>query len=143
MKKYLCLLILGCCFVLPLQAADQIWGALVFGVDESPPKTPETQVIPLLKHLIPVFGFNTYYLLGKKKQRIKEGDETWLVPAKEFYFHLFCLAREKDAYRLRIELYRDKEKILATEVRLGRSEPLFVAGPEWGDGKLILILRVL
>ena len=142
MKVLLCCLLLVSVAAPRVVAADSIWSALVLGVNERPPPPPDRHLVPLLSHLLPVFGYNTYYLLGKKKQKIVEGDETWLVPSKEFYFRIICLAREKNAYRIKAELYRKKELLLETEARLARDEPLLIGGPGWGDGKLILILRI-
>lgn len=142
MRRFLCLVLFFPMIASPLMGGDQIWSALVLGVNERPPPPPDRHLVPLLSNLLPVFGYNTYYLLGKKKQRITEGDETWLVPSKEFYFRVVCLAREKNAYRIKAELYRKKELLLETEARLARDEPLLIGGPGWGDGKLILILRI-
>ena len=121
---------------------DRIWSALVLATRENPPKpVPEelTDVAPAIKK---VFGYSSLYLLGEKKRDLVSGGEEWLVPSREFFFKVQCLAREETFYRLRIELYRGEKLLLTTEVKLARDAPLYIRGPIWGEGQLIFLFEV-
>jgi len=141
MKTFLVLLLLasgmGTSF-----AGDKIWTGLILGVNNRPPVPPETQIANIATDLTQVFGYNTYYLLGKKSQSISVGNETWAIPGKEFSAHVVCLGREKNVYRLQVQLFRGKEMLMDSKVNLARGAPLLVAGPSWGDGKVIVALRI-
>ncbi|HEU4678243.1 MAG TPA: hypothetical protein VFS35_01905 [Terrimicrobiaceae bacterium] len=123
-------------------AGDRIWSALVLATrEDSPPPVPE-----VLKEFAPairkIFGYNSLYLLGEKKRDLYSGGEEWLVPSKEFFFKVQCLAQSPTSYTLRIELYRVKDLLITTEAKLARGAPLFIRGPEWGRGQLIFVLEV-
>jgi len=52
------------------------------------------------------------------------------------------LEQEPACYRVLIELFRGKSLLLTAEVRLARNAPLFIRGPLWGQGQLVLLLEV-
>lgn len=143
MKRWLAALL---CLLaaLPAQAAgDRIWSALVLATRETPPKPVPpalTEAAPVLKK---VFGYDTFYLMGQKKRDITADVETWLVPSKELFFKVTLLKQEKTHYLVRIELYQEKKLLLSTEARLARDAPLYIRGPQWGKGQLILLLEIV
>ncbi|MFA7343046.1 MAG: hypothetical protein WC003_01965 [Terrimicrobiaceae bacterium] len=124
------------------RASDDIWSALVLATNESPatgiPK-PLGDFAPTIKK---VFGYNSLYLLGQKKRALETAPDDWLVPSKDFFFRVTCLEREPAHYRLRLDLFRDKELLLTTVARLARDAPLFIRGPQWGNGQLVLLIGV-
>lgn len=123
-------------------ASDQIWSALVLATNEAPPAgipRPLEEFFPTIKK---VFGYNSLYLLGQKKRALGGATDEWLVPSRDFFFQVTCLAQETAHYRLRIGLFRDKDLLLTTEARLARDAPLYIRGPQWGRGQLILLVEV-
>lgn len=121
---------------------DRIWSAIVLATKEEPPQPlPEslTDFAPTIKK---VFGYNSLYLLGQKKRDLVSGGEEWLVPTKDFFLKVQCLAREETSYKLRIELYRESKLLVTTEAKLARDAPLYIRGPNWGKGQLIFLLEV-
>lgn len=138
--------ILSACLILLsmacLRGSNEIRSALVLATQETPPKeTP-----PALRNFSPtikkVFGYNSLYLLGQKKRGIDSGVNEWLVPSREFFFQVTCLEKESAHYRVRIELFRGSDLLLTSEARLALDAPLYIRGPQWGAGLLILILEV-
>jgi hypothetical protein len=127
----------------PVQAgSDRIWSALVLATDESPAKPVPEKLAAYATTIRRVFGYNSLYLLGDKKRDLKTGTETWLVPSREFFFKVEVLERSATAYQLRIELYRDTERLVTTDARLAKDAPLYIRGPQWGGGQLIFLLSV-
>ena len=109
--------------------------------ENSPPPVPEAlrKFAPSIKK---IFGYNSLYLLGEKKRDLFSGGEDWLLPSKEFFFKVQCLSQEPTSYILRIELYRDKDLLITTEAKLAKDAPLYIRGPAWGKGQLVLLLEV-
>lgn len=140
MKQILVALFLG---VLSAHAdGDRIWSALVLATRETPPKpVPEklTQFAPTIQK---VFGYNSLYLLGEKKRNLVSGGEEWLVPSKEFFMKVQVLERQPTFYKLRLELYRDKDLLVTTDVKLAKDAPLYIRGPQWGGGQLVFLAEV-
>jgi hypothetical protein len=121
---------------------DRIWSALVLATKENPPPPiPEAlrEFAPTIKK---IFGYNCLYLLGEKKRDLFSGSEEWLLPSKEFFFKVQCLSQGPTSYTLRIEVYRAKDLLITTEAKLAKDAPLYIRGPAWGKGQLILLLEV-
>lgn len=136
---------LACLFLacVPVEAAgDRIWSALVLATNEKPPKPVPGVLKDFTPTLARVFGYNSFYVLGEKKRDLVSGREEWLVPSREFFFKVQVLAKEPTAYDLRIELYRDKKLVVTTKAQLAREAPLYIRGPQWGGGQLVLLLAI-
>ena len=121
---------------------DRIWSALVLATKDPPPSAIPAGLERFAATIRRIFGYNSLYLLGEKKRDLFSGGEEWLVPSKEFFFRVQSLSRDATFYTLRIELYRDKNLLLTTEAKLAKNAPLYIRGPEWGSGQLILLLEV-
>jgi len=139
-------LALVCAFSLALGQAqadgDNIWGALVLATKETPAQPIPTKLGGYAPTIERVFGYNSLYLLGEKKTELIKGGQEWLIPSKEFFFQIRYGEREKARYLLHIDLYRKDTLLITTDVRLARDAPLYIRGPEWGKGQLILLLEV-
>ena len=122
--------------------SDRIWSALVLGTNEDPSAPVPEKIKDFAPTLEKIFGYNSFYLMGRKTRGLVKGDEAWLIPTREFFLGVECLAREETYYKLRIELYRKDELLLTTEARLARDAPLYIRGPLWGSGQLIFVLEV-
>jgi hypothetical protein len=123
-------------------AGDRIWSAVVLATKEDPPARVPAMLEEFAPAIQKVFGYNSLYLLGEKKRELYDGGEEWLVPTKEFFLKVQCLARGVSAYTLRIELYHGKNLLVTTEAKLARDAPLYIRGPEWGRGQLLFVLEV-
>lgn len=124
-------------------AGDRIRSALVLATRETPPKPVPPQLEEAAPVFREVFGYDTFYLLGEKRREITADAESWLVPSRELFFKVECLKREETHYLVRIELYQEKKLLLSTEARLARDAPLYIRGPHWGKGLLILMLEIV
>ena len=135
-------LALLCGVALSARAEDRVWSALVLATKE----TPERPVPESLKEFAPtikrVFGYPSLYLLGEKKRAIQAGGEEWLVPTDDFFFKVKCLSQDASSYQMEIELYRKKDLLVTTQAKLARNAPLYIRGPQWGEGQLIFLLEV-
>lgn len=125
-----------------VQASNGVWSALVLATNETPARPVPAKLEPFAPTIKKVFGYNSLYLLGDRRKEIDSGTEDWLVPSEDFFFQLTCLRREESHYAIRLELFRDKSPLLTSEVRLARNAPLYIRGPQWGDGQLILLLEI-
>ncbi len=142
MKRALCILCLLAGLLRADAAGDRIWSALVLATREDPARPAPEALEKFSPAIARVFGYNSLYLLGEKKRDLASGGEAWLVPTKEFFFRVQCLAQEPTFYQVRLELYQDKTLLVTTDVRLAKDAPLYIRGPQWGRGQLIFVLDV-
>ena len=87
-------------------------------------------------------NFSHYRTMGADKQSIFRSYENWaqpLKPSDEILVRFETRSEPNDgAISLDLELWLSKKKILKTDARLQQGRPLFVLGPEWRGGRLII-----
>ena len=90
--------------------------------------------------------FEHYRALGRDIQPLYRSYENWaqpLKPSDEVLVRFEARSRpEIDRIRLGIELWLSRKQILKTDVRLADGQPLFVLGPEWRGGRLIIAISI-
>lgn len=87
-------------------------------------------------------NFKSYRLLGEDAQTLFRSYENWaqpLKPSDEVLVRFEARSRPvNDSMKLDLELWLSRKKILKTDALLEGSRPLFVLGPEWRGGWLII-----
>jgi len=91
-------------------------------------------------------NFRNYRALGRDVQPLYRSYENWaqpLKPSDEVLIRFEARSRpEADRIRLGIELWLSRKQILRTDIRLEGDRPLFVLGPEWRGGRLIIAIEL-
>lgn len=86
--------------------------------------------------------FSHYRILGQDVQPLLRSYESWaqpLKPSDEVMVRFEARSRPtKQATGLDLELWLNLKKVLKTDARLEGDRPLFVLGPEWRGGRLII-----
>jgi len=86
--------------------------------------------------------FTNYRILGQDVQPLLRSYESWaqpLKPSDEVMIRFEARSRPtKQATGLDLELWLSRKKVLKTDARLEGNRPLFVLGPEWRGGRLII-----
>jgi hypothetical protein len=86
--------------------------------------------------------FQDYRVLGQDTQPLLRSYENWAQPLKPSDEVLVRFeARSKPTKKstgLDLELWLGRKKILKTDARLEGGRPLFILGPEWRGGRLII-----
>lgn len=119
----------------------RIWGALVFATLEKvkAPKNIEKTLIQLGK----AFPGKNFQLLGEHTQEIFSEYESWVVPSKDVFLKIDSKGptEKSDGVNLHLQLWQKKNVLLKTDVIL-RKEPIFITGPRWGKGQLIMVVEL-
>jgi hypothetical protein len=86
--------------------------------------------------------FKNYRLLGQDVQPLLRSYESWaqpLKPSDEVLVRFEARSQPtRQATGLDLELWLSRKKILKTDARLEGNRPLFILGPEWRGGRLII-----
>ena len=86
--------------------------------------------------------FKHYRLLGQDVKPLLRSYENWAVPLKpsdEVMVRFEARSRPtKESTGLDLELWLSRKKVLKTDARLEGKRPLFVLGPDWRGGRLII-----
>lgn len=90
--------------------------------------------------------FKNYRLLGGDDQPLFRSYENWaqpLKPSDEILVRFEARSRPTpDSTRLDLEIWISRKKILKTDALLEGSRPLFILGPEWRGGRLIIAVSL-
>ena len=128
------------------RAEDLMWGGLI--VAENPPKDGGPNVSPKLppalagreKQIGRIFGYKNLRVIGQAQQKIKTGEEDWLVPSKRFYLRVDTKNPIPNGFLVGLQLYQDDNVLVEATVKLARGNPLYIRGPQVGNGQLIIAL---
>lgn len=87
--------------------------------------------------------FAHYRLLGGETRRIYRSYENWaqpLAPSDEVLvrFEAQSALLRAGGLRLDLELWLSRKKILKTDVLVSGQRPVYILGPEWRGGRLIV-----
>jgi hypothetical protein len=90
--------------------------------------------------------FETYRVLGQDVEPLLRSYESWaqpLKPSDEVLVRFEARSQPtREATKLDIELWLSRKKILKTDARLAGDHPLFILGPEWRGGRLIIAVAL-
>lgn len=90
--------------------------------------------------------FKHYRLLGQDTQPLLRSYENWaqpLKPAEDVLLRFEAQGKPKeDSAMLDLELWLGRKKIVKTVSKLEGNKPLFMLGPEWRGGRLIIAVAL-
>ncbi len=124
------------------QAGENVWSGLVIATNVSHPTPPPPQMHRLHGTLKRTFGYNHFEIIGQSRKSLQSGQEDWLAASKHFSLHVDARGASRDGYRLKLQLFQDRQVLLETDATLSKRSPLVIKGPQIGAGQLLLLLVV-
>ncbi len=132
----------------PGKAAIAQVGFTVYYATDGDPAAAGARIVPTAKAEETLLRgeerlrFKHYRVLGHEVQPLLRSYENWaqpLRPSDEVLVRFEARSKPtKEATKLDLELWLSRKKILKTDVRLTGTVPLFILGPEWRGGRLII-----
>jgi len=123
-------------------ASESIWSALVLATNQEQPAEPPAELAKYAKKLKNIFGYNQYELLGQHLEAMDSTKEHWLVPSKELFLRADSKLEKPGVYRLKLEFWEEKKLLAQMDAKLTGQNLLFIRGPAYENGQLIIILMV-
>jgi len=123
---------------------DKVWSAVVLASNlknDAHPAAAAPELAPFVPKLSKFFGYDQFEVLGSATKSMGGQTEHWLVPTQNFWVCAKAV-REAGGYRLHMELFHDKRRLLETEAMLGPRSPLFIRGPVHPRGQIIVVFEV-
>jgi hypothetical protein len=125
---------------------DRIWSGVIVATNPENPKEPPVELREFAPKLKRIFGYTQFELAGSASEVIDELTENWLLPSPIFPLNVRARrATSKEArggYLLNLQLYQDQRPLVDSEVKLAPGSPLFIRGPQYGKGQIIIVLQV-
>ena len=135
----------------PAEQADDgtVWAGVFLGSASTSSlgleaSTPESLSVITRMRKLPSLSFPHYRLLGEHVQPLLKEYESWLVPSRGFFFKMDSRGPEPSGgVRIAVQLWRDKEVLVKTDVVLQGERPVIMRGPALGtEGTLLVALRL-
>jgi hypothetical protein len=129
-----------------LRGGDNLWSAVILATNAPAPKAAPVALRSFAPQLARVFGYNQFEFVGSDSQKIGDQAETRLMPTKSLWLSVKARrATSKEArggYLLNLQLYHEQRPLVDTEARLAPGSPMFIRGPQYGNGQIIVVLQI-
>jgi len=142
-RFFLLLLVVLATGTSPLCAAEeQLWGSLLLATNQPLTDPIPEELLPYQTQLTKIFGYRYFKALGQSTRRFKDSSEQWLIPGKRFSVRTFVQPTSDSNYKVALQLFQNKKELVQTVAKLGPDSPLFIRGPLYGNGQLIIVVMV-
>lgn len=126
----------------------QVWGALIFATNDTAQLTGAREQAPaslprLNERLGKIFPFKHFEILGQHRQDIFREYESWVVPSRDLFLKIDSKGpADEGGVNLHLQVWREQQVLVKSDVILRSGSPLFIGGPAWKDGRLIFVLSL-
>ena len=142
MRPHVAALALVCLLPLFARADDHLEASLYWGRNTPPPLLAHTAPAELTARLHQVFGFHHYQLVRTDRIDLDRSWSQWFIPRKDFFLRIYAVKPQSDEPRLiDYEIYQDGFILAKGKYEPGEGTPLFINGPDFKNGRLILVLE--
>jgi hypothetical protein len=124
------------------RAAEVVWSGLVYATVAKQPAPIPKQLTGFGHKLESVFGYNNLELVSEHREVMDDRNEHWLLPGKNFCLKVDSHKAPDRGYLLDLQLFEEKKPLVKTQTKLGKQSPLFLRGPMYADGQLIIVILV-
>lgn len=128
-----------------LEADAKVWSGLYYAgpEDETKGVVPEGRAAKLVERMKKVeqLQFPTYRLIGAVSEDVLKEYESWVLPSEVFFIKLDSLGRDEEgALNATLNIWQQKNVLLKASMKLRKGRPMFVRGPKWGEGYIVIAL---
>jgi hypothetical protein len=136
-------LLLAVFFSNQVRADDSVWGCLLYASNDGQKTDIPVRLSRYEQRLNTAFGYSKLHLLGEGQTAVKSPDQNWLVFGGDIKIQFTSLQRnEEGQFLVGLEIFQGNKQVVETQARVGRDSPLFIRGPEWRNGKIIIVVMV-
>src|SRR5205823_14317437 len=118
-----------------LQAAETVWSGLVMAENVSQPQLIPPELIRIEGLLKRFFGYDQFQVIGHSQKVLRTGQEDWLATSKFFGLHVDAQGEREGGHVLNLKVYKEKERLLETEVKLRKRSARVRNGTQPGGGE--------
>ncbi|HEX4084737.1 MAG TPA: hypothetical protein VHY22_07500 [Chthoniobacteraceae bacterium] len=121
-----------------------IWSGLILATNDPHPSEPPPELRKWVDKLHTIFGYNDFELVGENSERVDDPNHRRLVPSKDFSLSVSPHpATPNGRLPLTLTLFENHHRLAEIEARLHPNHPLFIRGPEYAGGELVIVIRAL
>ncbi len=123
-------------------AQDKLCVWLYLAQNSAPPAGAKVAPESLHHRLRDVFGFAHYQLMKRQEFTLRGPNPQWFMPLQDFFLRLQLIPGQDDAPELvEYAIYKDGFIVAKGKFEPREDAPLFINGPDFQQGRLILVLK--
>ena len=128
---------------MPVQAGAQVWSCLLFGSNAGKSFELPARLSGYDARLRQGLGYSSYRVIAQRETAVEDKHDNLLVAAGDIQVVLKNLSRAADGkYLVRLLFLQGTEQVMETQARVSQGSPLFIRGPDWRDGQIIIVVMV-
>jgi hypothetical protein len=137
------LVVLFGAFAGPVHASIRAWGCLLYASNagkilDLPPWLAGYDA-PLRRSL----GYANYHVIAQRQIAVETRTENLLVSAGDIQVLLRSLSPAPDGkFLVELLFVEGTKQVMETQAKVGQGSPLFIRGPDWRDGQIIIVVMV-
>jgi hypothetical protein len=129
-------------FAAPARAGVQAWGCLLYASNDGKGIELPSRLAGYESRLRRSLGYSNYRIVAQREIDVENRPDL-LVSAGDIHVLLTGLSLGSDGkYLVGLLLVEGNQPEMETEARVGRGSPLFIRGPDWRDGQIIIVVEV-
>jgi hypothetical protein len=137
----------------PIQAGEEpvaqsVWGCLLYASNDRAPEKAQTEIPAQLRNyderLERLLGYESIETLGQGETVVEPDKPSSIVFHGNIRVELTGLTRQSGEHFLVVlRLFRKDHQLIETQASVTRGSPLFIRGPLWRSGQLIVAVMVV
>jgi hypothetical protein len=127
----------------PALATEHVWGCLLYASNSTKALDLPSRLSGYDARLRNGLGFSNYRVIAQRETTVEDRHENLLVSAGEIQVLLTSLSRTSDGkYLVGVLFLEGTNQVMETQARVGEGSPLFIRGPDWREGQIIIVVMV-
>jgi hypothetical protein len=130
-------------FAMPVHAGAQVWSCLLFASNAGKSFELPSRLSGYDARLRQGLGYSSYRVIAQRETAVEDQRENPLVGAGDIHVVLTNLSRAPDGkYLVSLLFLQGTQQVMETQARVSQGSPLFIRGPDWRDGQIIIVVMV-
>jgi hypothetical protein len=124
-------------------AAENFWGCLIYASNAGAHNDLPDRLNSYDVRMSCAFGYSRFCMIAQRQTALQAQKEAGLVFSDDLKIVLTSLTGGSDGkYLIKLLFVEGKEPVMETQARVNRGSPLFIRGPNWRDGQIIIVVMV-
>jgi hypothetical protein len=128
---------------LPALATENFWACLIYASDTAQCDNLPERLRGYEVRMSGAFGYSRFCLIAQRQTTFQTLTEAALAFSGGLKIVLTSLTGTSDGkYLIRLLFVQSEEPVMETQARVSQNSPLFIRGPNWRDGQIIIVVMV-
>jgi hypothetical protein len=135
--------VLSLFLAVPVQASIHAWGCLLYASNGGKTVDLPARLAPYDSPLRKSLGYSNFRVIAQREIAIENQPENLLVSGGDIHVLLTSLTRESDGrYLVGLLFVEGSKLVMETQAKVGQGSPLFIRGPDWREGQIVIVFLV-